>query len=44
VEGEVADVVGLGGSVGVGFKEGFDYVAVCLEGAGCVEGEVSAVV
>ncbi len=44
VDGEVADVVGLGCSSWVGFEEGVDYLLRGLEGAGRVEGQVSTVV
>ena len=44
MDGEVADVVGLGGSSGIGFEEGIDDVLAGLEGAGCVKREVAAVV
>lgn len=44
MEGEVADIVGLGCSPGVGFKEGIDDFLCGLEGTGGVKGEVAPII
>ena len=44
MEGEIAHGIGGGDRIGIGFEEGIDNVGCGLEGGGCVEGEVAAVV